>query len=91
MPFFPNPSVEVERNMMIGVNEMEIEETAEELQLKTNIVYFIAPQQDFPSLVRTVTFTNMDESNALDLQILDGLAQLIPNGLGNSVIDSMGR
>jgi hypothetical protein len=91
MPFFPeslertkqtseaNP---IERNMMIGLNELEIEEIASDLQLQTNILYYVAPSQDFPSLVRSVTFTNLDESNTLELDVLDGLAELIPNGLG---------
>lgn len=66
--------------MMIGLNEMEIEEISLKHQLQTNILYFIAPQQDFPSLVRSSTFTNLDPNNDLEIEILDGLAQIIPNG-----------
>jgi hypothetical protein len=95
MPFFPRAFIQddkaIERNMMIGANEMEIEEIVEDLQLKTNVLYFVAPEQDFPSLVRSITFTNLDLTNSLELDVLDGLAQLIPNGLGNYAIDSMGR
>jgi hypothetical protein len=80
MPFFPDSSQESERNMMIGLNELEIEEISPKHQLRTNILYFIAPEQDFPSLVRSSTFTNLDPNNDLEIEILDGLAQIIPNG-----------
>lgn len=94
MPFFPRSSEEkktLHRNMKIGLNEMEIEEIAEEIALKTNVLYYIAPEQDFPALVRSTTFTNMDSTYELKLEILDGLAKIIPNGLGNNAMDTMGR
>jgi len=94
MPFFPTSEekrAKLQRNMMIGLNELEIEEVSSEHQLQTNILYFVAPGQDFPSLVRRTTFTNLDSYNSLELEVLDGLAQLVPNGLGNSAIDNMGR
>lgn len=95
MPFFPRAAgtddSHLKRDMIIGANEMEIEEVNDDLQLQTNVLYFIAPEQDFPTLVRSATFTNLDSHETLDMQVLDGLGQLIPNGLGNNVIDAMGR
>lgn len=97
MPFFPRmagseaESEHLQRNMIIGLNEMEIEEINLDKQLQTNVLYFIAPEQTFPSLVRSATFTNLDPKEELELEVLDGLGQIIPNGLGNYNIDAMGR
>ena len=97
MPFFPQGLADVpeestfQRNMMIDSNEMEIEEIAPSLNLKTNILYFNLPDEEFASLVRRTTFTNMDNSETLVLDVLDGLDKLVPSGLSNNYIDSMGR
>lgn len=96
MPFFPRSTVDGEaddlvRNMMIGANEMEIEEIESDLGLQTNVLYFTVPNEDYPSLVRRTTFTNLDPSQPLQIEVLDGLAKLIPAGLGNSGLDAMGR
>jgi hypothetical protein len=94
-PFFPRSSYggskSLQRNLMIGENEMEIEEIAKELGLQTNVLYFTVPNEDYPSLVRRVTFTNLDPSEPLQLEILDGLAKLEPAGLSNAGLDAMGR
>eukprot|EP01039_Chlorochromonas_danica_P007689 gene7689-8496_t len=89
-PFFPSAQP-IERNMMIGLNEMEIEEKDTTNFLQTNVLYFTAPNQNFPSLVRKTTFTNSHPTSDLQIEVLDGLAKLIPNGLGNYNIDAMGR
>ena len=97
MPFFPQGLADVPnealfaRNMMIDSNEMEIEEVATSLNLKTNILYFNLPDEEFASLVRRTTFTNMDTVETLTLDVLDGLDKLVPSGLSNNYIDSMGR
>lgn len=96
MPFFPATMEEREnlgivRDMMIGSSEMEIREESKKLGLKTNVLYFTTVDQDFPALIRRVTFKNTDPSTPLELEVLDGLAKLIPAGLGNWALDSMGR
>lgn len=95
MPFFPAAGSQdrskYTRDMIIGMNEMEIEETAPELGLKTNILYFTIPDEDFPAIVRRTTFTNTDTSSKLTLDVLDGLSRLVPSGLSNGALDNMGR
>jgi hypothetical protein len=97
MPFFPQGLADVPeeamftRNMMIDANEMEIEEIAPSLNLKTNVLYFNLPEEEFPALVRRTTFTNLDFHQALTLEVLDGLDKLVPSGLSNVYIDAMGR
>lgn len=93
-PFFPQP-IEMEktvsRDMKIGLNDLELEEVHKDLGLQTNIVYFTTPNEDFASLVRKVTFTNLDPEQELELEVVDGLSKIIPSGLWNPALDSMGR
>ena len=95
MPFFPKhvPGKKDKpvRNMMIGMSEMEIEETSTEFNLKTNVLYFTVPDEEFPSLVRRTTFTNLDLTSSLTLDILDGLGKLQPSGISNLNLDAIGR
>ena len=94
MPFYPRPTVsndEIKRDMIIGENEMEIEEVNPQTGIKTNILYFTVPEEEFPSFVRTTTFTNLDTTEILTLEVLDGLGRLIPSGLSNGALDGMGR
>lgn len=91
MPFFPTTgSDEISRDMMIGQNELEIQETNPSIDLKTNVLYFTTTNEEFPSLVRSTTFTNMGTSE-MSLEVLDGLGRLIPSGLSNSALEAMGR
>ena len=95
MPFFPNAFTGNKekpiRNMMIGMSEMEIEEISTEYGLKTNVLYFTVPNEEFPSLVRRTTFTNMNPNFALTLDVLDGLGKLQPSGISNMNLDALGR
>ena len=94
MPFFPSRSNQEEnthtRNMLIGMNEMEIEETVPDLGLKTNVLYYSVPNEDFPAFVRKTTFTNLGKGE-LTLDMLDGLGKLIPSGLTYGGLNTMGR
>jgi hypothetical protein len=102
-PFMPFSSHgqqcgEPKRNMYIGSNELEIEEITkcspnsdELINLQTNVLYYTIPNEKFPGLVRKVTFTNLDPKEDLSLDVVDGLAELIPFGLGNSDLDAMFR
>ncbi len=93
MPFFPNEAEKetVSRKMYIGNSDLEIEETNTEIGLQTNIVYFSAPDSTFPCLIRSVTFTNLNSDSELKLEVLDGLGRIVPSGLSNGNLDSMGR
>lgn len=94
MPFFPrlnNDDDRLQRDLKIGLNEMEIEEVDPANSLQTNVLYFTLPNEDFPALVRKTTFTNIDPTNEMKLEVLDGLGALVPSGLPNFALDSMGR
>jgi len=96
MPFYPTTSTDascqnIQRDMMIGTNEMEIQEIESSLKLQTNVLYFTITDEDFPALIRKTTFKNLDDREKLHLDVLDGLGRLIPAGLGNWALDAMGR
>jgi len=55
------------------------------------VLYFNLPDEEFPSLVRRTTFTNLDPAATLTLEVVDGLDKLVPSGLSNAYVDSMGR
>jgi len=78
------------RNMHTGKNEIEIIENEPTLGLKTNILYYTTTDEDFPALVRKVTFTNTGDGS-LELEVLDGLAKLFPSGLTYGALNTMGR
>jgi hypothetical protein len=61
------------------------------LGLKTNVLYFTPTDEDYPSLIRRTTFTNLDPSEPLQIEVLDGLAKLMPAGLHLPDVDAMGR
>ena len=95
MPFFPatgtdNSEAKYQRNMHIGMNEVEIFERAEDVELETSILYFTVPDEDFPAMVRQTKFKNTGKGS-LKLDVLDGLAKLIPSGLTNIGEATMGR
>jgi len=77
--------------MAIGGSEMEIEEVDTSIGLKTNVLYYTIADEDFPALIRKTSFSNLDLNLDLDVEVLDGLGKLIPSGLGNWVLDAMGR
>lgn len=96
MPFYPRSagkshSMQLTRDMFIGSSEMEIVEVASDVGLQTNILYFTSTNESFPSLIRRVTFKNLDRHDELSLDVLDGLGRLIPQGLIEANLDSMGR
>lgn len=79
------------RILYAGQNEVEIQEIDGVRGITTAVKYFILPEEDFASLVRRTTFTNSGSSD-LDLEILDGLAEMEPSGGPlDGMLKSMGR
>ncbi|CAE7633067.1 unnamed protein product [Symbiodinium sp. CCMP2456] len=77
-------------DMLIGMNEMEIREINKDVGLKTEVLYFTVPNEEFPALVRKVSFTNLGDTN-LHISLLDGLMKLEPTGIPHENLVTMGR
>jgi len=92
-PFFIDDEQELQtihRSMYTGMNEFEIEEVNDELNLRTNILYFNIPNNDFAGLVRRMTLTNTGHKD-LEMELLDGLQVLLPFGVTDGALTTISR
>ena len=88
--FSPWAAQDVERKLLIGMNELEIEERHPQLGYQVNILYFLLPNAPFAGLVRRVWVKNILDS-PLNLEILDGLPGIVPYGVDNVMLKQIGR
>lgn len=89
-----------EMTMFIGLNELEIEDKSSHghmlndknymTNVQTNVQYFTITDETFPALVRNTTFLNSG-TKTLHMEVLDGLAELLPAGVGINEIQQMPR
>ncbi|MGV8981086.1 cellobiose phosphorylase [Clostridium sp.] len=78
----------VRRRMIIEKNILKIEEVNETLNLKVTVTYFTMPNESFAAIVRKVETENLDGASK-DIEILDGLTQILPYGVSNSSYQEM--
>ena len=76
--------------MCIGMNELELQAASTEHGLRTNVLYFTLTGEPFAGLVRQVTVTNLGHT-PLALEMLDGMARVMPYGVDNRGLKEMGR
>ena len=81
-PFTSIPVPGVTRDMFIGMNELEIRETDLEKKIETTVLYFNLINEPYAGLVRSTSIRNLG-SKTIDLEILDGLPEILPNGVNN--------
>ncbi len=86
-PFKPGSS---SQKMVIGANELCLQDANRLFGLKTEVVYFLLPGEPFSGLVRMVTVTNQSDKPAI-LEMLDGLPAVIPYGVNNQLLKDIGR
>ena len=90
-PFSPSPqSAGIQRQMAIGMNELELQEIDSGCGLQTNVLYFTLPKEDFAGLTRRIAIKNIS-AKKVSLEILDGLAVLIPYGVSNGALKNIPR
>ncbi len=95
-PFFPREEgqcasrEDIERDLKVGMNDMEITERAHKEGLTTTVNYFTLPTEPFAALVRRTTLTNIG-NDILELDAIDGLAKLEPFGVDDFQLKSIGR
>ena len=76
------------RTFYIKENCFWIEDTNKETGLKVQVKYFLMPNESYGALVRNVTITN-ESGTDVDVEVLDGIAKLIPYGISNSLFKEM--
>jgi len=88
-PFAPW-NADDEGRMCIGLNELELQAASAIHGVRTDVLYFTLPGEPFAGLVRRVKVTNVgDEPVALEM--LDGLARVMPYGVDNWGLKEIGR
>lgn len=78
------------KNMDIGMNSLEIGDRWEERGLDVRVEYETLPMEPCAALMRELSVTNSGR-NTVRLEILDGLAELIPFGVSSTSMKEMGQ
>lgn len=76
------------RKMMIEKNSIKIVEENITLGIKATVTYFTIPSDRFAAVVRKVELENLDAVQK-ELEVLDGLPQILPYGVTNGDFQSM--
>ncbi|MFN2290936.1 MAG: cellobiose phosphorylase [Anaerolineae bacterium] len=76
--------------MRIGMNELELQANNQRHGIQSQVLYFTLPGEPFAGLVRQVTVTNLG-IEPLALEILDGMARVMPFGVNNRDLKEIGR
>ncbi|GGH14477.1 cellobiose phosphorylase [Paenibacillus segetis] len=84
------PDQAAKRIMTILPNGLTIEESHAVHGLKTTVHYFILPNEDYAALVRRVKIENIGDKE-IDLELLDGLPEILPYGVENSGYKDIGN
>ncbi|WP_150275433.1 cellobiose phosphorylase [Paenibacillus tepidiphilus] len=84
------PDAAARRSMTILQNGLGIEERHAGHGLKTTVDYFNVPGDDYAGLVRRVTIENTGAAG-LELELLDGMPELLPYGSTNGGYKEMGN
>ena len=82
--------LKAKRKMLINESSVGIIEENTDLGYKISVNYFGVPEESFPGLARTVKLENIS-GRVMNLELLDGLSMLIPNGLSNNMYKDMGN
>lgn len=88
-PFAPR-NVGEDTKMCIGMNELELQALSDIHDIQSQVLYFTLPGEPFAGLVRQVTVTNVG-IEPLALEILDGMARVMPFGVNNWGLKEIGR
>ena len=70
----------LKRRMLIGMNDLEIEETNEKLGVKVSITYYTLPEEKRGGLVREIRILDLSGKNR-KLELVDGMSAVIPYGI----------
>lgn len=89
-PFSLQASKDVVQELRIRPEEIELVETHRKWGLRIRVVVFNAPNESVPVLVRSVTVENLGK-RPIKMDVLDGLPQVVPFGLNESLLKQMSR
>ncbi len=79
---------DVTRTMTVEANRIAVGEENRTLGLRVTASYFTLPHEDIAAIVRKVVIESMD-GKAREFELLDGLPQILPYGVGNGDFQAM--
>ncbi|MEI3612502.1 hypothetical protein [Pseudogracilibacillus sp. SO30301A] len=80
----------VSEKLTIAENHLELDYYNEKRGLTLTVEYFTLPQAPLAGLVREVQLKNI-HNEALDIEIVDGLATILPSGLPHAAYKELGN
>lgn len=80
----------VPARMEIGMNTLDLTEEDAEHGIRTHVSYFTLPNEPIGALIRTLSVTNT-ASDAIELEIADGMPALIPCGVDLDRMKAIGQ
>ncbi len=87
---YANLKYRIKNSMRIGAAELTLEEENYTLGIKTRVKYFNIPNDSYAGLTRTVSVENTGKKTK-NLQIIDGMPQIVPFGINNFFLKELGR
>lgn len=69
------------QTLYVRQDQIAIEETNSLLGIRVKVTYFTLPNESLAGLVRKVEISNLTKA-PLDIEIIDGMAQVLPTGIG---------
>lgn len=85
-----NQMFNITNKMSITSYDLKLEESNLSLGLKLNVEYFTIPNDNYAALVRIVTLKNLTKTTK-NIQLLDGLSQIVAFGISNLFLKKLGR
>jgi hypothetical protein len=76
------------QKMVIEAHQVSIEETNDNINLKTIVTYFGLPNEPIAALVRKVEVINLND-HEIDFELIDGLTEILPAGVRTDEFKSM--
>lgn len=78
-----------EREMVIEKNALCVKERNKRHNIEVKVTYYTLPNEGFSALVRKVEVINTGEK-ARNIEVIDGLPELLPYGISNTLYKEMG-
>ena len=80
----------VSQRMTMTSSDLTIQEQNDTLGIVCRVNYFTLPEENFPALIRRVTFENISKKD-ISLEVVDGLPVFLPYGMNDWLSKNMSR
>lgn len=87
---FVNRGFDISNKMSMTSYDLKLQEVNRSLGLETRVEYFTIPNDTFAALSRIVTIKNLSRQSR-DIQLIDGLPQIVPFGTANLFLKKLSR